>query len=144
MKSFLIPSLLATVVILSTASMCEDDDENENILSSVEATLGYGSWRVAYFFDQTDETSDFEGYVFQFQDDGKAIATKSGLTVPGSWQTEETSEDARKLYLDFGSTSPLEELKEDWMVTEFSGTRISLTHQSGGNGDTDTLTLERQ
>ena len=95
------------------------------------------------FFDQVDETSDFDGYAFQFQDKGKAIATKSGLSVPGSWQTEESSEDDRKLYLDFGTTSPLEELKEDWIVTEFTGTRVSLLHESGGNGDTDTLILER-
>ena len=144
MKRPLHTSLLVLVAIFSTASMCGDDDENENQDSeNVEASLGQGIWRVTYFFDQEDETSDFDGYTFSFKDDNVAIATKNSLSVQGSWNTEDSNQGETKLYLDFGSTSPLEELNEDWVVVEFSSVRITLEHESGGNGDKDTLMLER-
>jgi len=144
MKRRLQTSMLILAAILSTASMCGDDEENEDQDNkNVEASLGQGIWRVTYFFDQEDETSDFDGYTFTFNNDNVAIATKNSLSVPGSWDTENSSHGETKLYLDFGTTSPLEELNEDWVVVEFSSVRITLEHESGGNGDTDTLMLER-
>ncbi|HMG90985.1 MAG TPA: hypothetical protein VK589_13055 [Chryseolinea sp.] len=145
MNRFLHPSLLVLVAILSTASMCEDDDDKNDVGNqTVEARLGQGSWKVAYFFDKTDETSDFEGYTLLFNDDNVAIATKNALSVQGSWDTEDSSDGDTKLYLDFGANGPLEELNEDWVVMESSSSRISLEHVSGGNGDTDALILERK
>jgi hypothetical protein len=98
---------------------------------------------VSYFFDKTDETADFDGYSFQFNDDGVVIATKSTLSIPGSWDTEDTSHGHPALYLDFGTADPLEELNEDWTAIEYSGLKITLQHESGGTGDIDTLILER-
>src|SRR5687768_13936112 len=136
MNRFLHPSILVVAAILSTASMCEDDDERneDKDNKAIETTLGQGSWKVAYFFDKADETSDFEGYSFFFNDDNVAIATKNALSVQGSWDTENSSDGDTKLYLDFGTNSALEELNEDWVVVESSSARISLEHGSGGNG----------
>jgi hypothetical protein len=147
MRRFLHPSLLVLAAILSTASMCDRDDndmEDDDDSKSIETSLGQGSWKVAYFFDKEDETSVFEGYSFLFNDDDVAIATKNSLSVQGSWDTEDSSQGTIKLYLDFGAASPLEELNEDWIVVESSTGRITLEHESGGNGDTDTLILERK
>ena len=145
MRRFLHPSLLVLAAILSTASMCEhDDDDVDDDSKAIETSLGQGSWKVAYFFDKEDETSDFEGYSFLFNDDDVAIATKNSLSVQGSWDTDDSSQGTTKLYLDFGAASPLEELNEDWIVVESSTSRITLEHESGGNGDTDTLILERK
>jgi hypothetical protein len=146
MRHFLHPSLLVLAAILSTASMCDhdDDDMDDNDSQAIETSLGQGSWKVAYFFDKEDETSDFEGYSFLFNDDDVAIATKNSLSVQGSWDTEDSSQGSTKLYLDFGTASPLEELNEDWIVVESSTARITLEYESGGNGDTGTLILERK
>lgn len=145
MRRTLHPSLLILAAILSTASMCNQDDDgmDNGDSKAIETSLGQGSWKVTYFFDKEDETSDFEGYLFFFNDDDVAIATKNSLSVQGSWDTEDSSQGNTKLYLDFGAASPLEELNEDWIVVEFLTTRIALEHQSGGNGDTDTLIIER-
>jgi len=146
MKRFLHPSILVLAALLSTASMCEDDEErSENQDNkSIETTLGQGSWKVSYFFDKADETSDFDGYSFLFNEDNKVIATKNALSVPGSWDTESSSDGDTKLYLDFGTNTALEELNEDWIVIEYSPGRVSLEHESGGSGDIDTLILERK
>jgi hypothetical protein len=143
MKRFLYPSLFVVVALLSTASMCNEDEKDEMPKQGLEASLSYGTWRVSYFFDKQDETSDFNGYSFQFNDDGIAIATKSSLSVQGSWNTEDSSNGNSKLYIDFGVGEPLEELNEDWVVVGNSGSKVTLEHVSGGNGDTDSLILER-
>ena len=143
MKRILHPSLFVFVAVLSTASMCNEDEKNEKSNQGLETTLGYGTWRVTYFFDMQDETGDFSGYSFQFNDDGVAIATKSSLSVQGSWNTEDSSDGNSKLYIDFGVGEPLEELNEDWKVVGNSGAKVTLEHVSGGNGDTDILVFER-
>jgi len=125
--------------------MCEDDDNNEDRRNNaIESTLGQGTWKVAYFFDKTDETTDFEGHTFLFNDNNVAIASKNSLSVQGSWDTENSSDGDTKLYLEFGSNGPLDELNEDWVVVETSSLKVTLEHVSGGNGDTDTLILERK
>jgi hypothetical protein len=146
MKRFLHPVIIVLAAILSTASMCEDEDNrnDDQDNKSIETSLGHGSWKVGYFFDTADETSDFDGYSFLFNDDNVVIATKNGLSVQGSWDTENSSDGDTKLYLDFPTNGPLEELNEDWIVTESSSVRISLEHESGGNGDIDTLILDRK
>ena len=143
MKSFLYSSLFVLVALLSTATMCNEDDKVEMPKQGLETSLSYGTWRVAYFFDKEDETSDFIGYSFQFNDDGVAIATKSSLSVQGSWNTEDSSSGNTKLNIDFGAGDPLEELNEDWIVVGNSGSKVTLEHVSGGNGDTESLILER-
>lgn len=143
MYRFLHPSFIVLAALLSTASMC-DDDKNEDIDNqSIEKSIGQGTWRVTYFFDKEDETSAFSGYSFKFNDDGMAIATINSLSVPGTWDTEDSNDGNTKLYLDFGSSVPLEELNEDWIVVDFSAAKITLEHESGGNGDVDSLVLER-
>ena len=145
MNRYLNTSLIVLAAIFSTASMCnDDDDKNENTDDTAfETSISQGTWTVTYFFDKEDETSDFDGYSFKFNDDGNATATKSSLSVPGSWDTEESSDGNTKLYLDFGTASPLDELNEDWIVVEFSSAKVTLEHVSGGDGETDSAILEK-
>jgi len=139
----LLSILVTCVFLITTASMC--DDNNESVLddSHIQATLKDGAWHVTYYFDKQDETSDFSGYNFTFDDNGTAVATKNTTTVNGSWSTENSSNGTVKLIMDFGATSPLDELNEDWRVLEHTDVRIKLEHVSGGNGGTDSLILER-
>jgi hypothetical protein len=44
----------------------------------------------------------------------------------------------------FSSPVDFAELSEDWNIISYTATKIELIHQSGGNGDTDLLTFEKQ
>lgn len=135
--------MVTCIFLITTASMCDDSSESVFDGKQIETSLGQGGWHVAYFFDKKDETSDFSGYNFTFNDDGAALATKNTTTVNGSWSTENLSSGGVKLILDFGVTSPLDELNEDWKILEYTDARIKLEHVSGGSGDTDSLILEK-
>ncbi|MBT8274306.1 MAG: hypothetical protein KJO77_10900 [Bacteroidia bacterium] len=104
--------------------------------------LTTGIWYITYFFDDTDQTSDFTDFVFDFATDGTATATYL-TTTNGIWSTSAGDETPLELNLNFGATDPLDEIAEDWDVLEVTSDIIRLKDLSGGDGSTDFLTFER-
>lgn len=104
---------------------------------SFSSILTSGTWRITYFYDNGDETSNFTGYNFTFNANWTSIAIKNATSINGTWTT----------YLDSGNTKldlsfdgdTLSEIEDDWRVTEYSATEIRLKDVSGGNGGTDYL-----
>lgn len=109
--------------------------------SDFETILTTGSWFVTYYFDDTDETSDFAGYEFTFATDNTAQAVSTSNTVDGTWSL--TNSNTPDLNLFFGTNAPFDELDEDWDIVEATQDIIKLKHISGGDGSVDFLTYER-
>ena len=132
--------LLFAFITVALFSCSSDDPVSA---TDVENTLVSGGWKITYYFDEKDETSDFNGFTFTFNDNGTAVAQKGSDSFNGTWSTESSSDGTLKLNLDFGTSSPLDELEEDWKVMERTGNRIKLENVSGGSGLTSYLTFER-
>lgn len=131
-------------LLLSGGVACDDDESQVIDEVQVQESLVDGTWRVTYFFDEKDETSDYAGYVFIFDDNGTVMATKNSTPVFGTWIAGNSISGTVELILGFGLTSPLEELAEDWVILESSDVRIKMQHVSNsGTGDTETLILEK-
>lgn len=111
-----------------------------NTTAVIEDELTDGVWYVTYFFDDYDETSDFNGYAFTFNTDGSAVAD-NGMQTTGSWSTYMDS-GVEKLDLNFGTMDPLEELQDDWEIISVSSDEIKLRDISG-DGSVDQLTFGR-
>ncbi len=109
--------------------------------SDFESILTSGAWFVTYYFDDVDETSDFEGYEFTFATDNTAQAVSSSNSVDGTWSL--TNSNTPDLNLFFGTNNPFDELDEDWDIIEATQDIIKLKHISGGDGSVDFLTYER-
>ncbi len=122
---------------------CEDVVTNPPSPLDLEEVLTTDSWFISFFFDDEDETYEFEGYEFFFNTDGSAFATNDDETENGNWSVTTSSGGQLKLNLDFGDDDPFEELEEDWKVIEFSQELIRLFDVSGGDGSTDYLTFSR-
>jgi len=108
------------------------------------AALTNGDWYVTYFFDDTDETTDFADYTFNFASNNTATATDASGTTNGAWSTTSGDDTELGLILNFGDDDPLEELEDDWDVIEVTDDIIRLKDVSGGDGSEDLLTFERQ
>jgi hypothetical protein len=123
--------------------MCEkEDDSSPSSSNDVSNIVQSGTWKVTYYNDSgNDETSYFSGYSFTFNSNGSVSATNNSSTVSGTW-TNGTDDSQSKLYLTF-SSSPFDELSDDWHITEQSSVKIKLEDVSGGNGGTDYLTFEK-
>ncbi|MGS2725363.1 hypothetical protein ACU8DI_02050 [Psychroserpens sp. BH13MA-6] len=111
--------------------------------SALVSALTNGDWYVTYFFDDTDETSDFADFVFNFASDNTATATDTNGTTNGSWSTTSGDDTELGLNLNFGTGIPLDELADDWDVLEVTNDIIRLKDISGGDGSEDFLTFER-
>lgn len=132
-------SIALLLLVMAAVSSCKKDDSP----SIVDNTIQQGNWKITYFEDNgNDETPHFSGYEFIFSPGGSATASNGSNTVSGTWMTG-TDDSQSKLILDFGSTSPFDELNEDWHVLEETSTMIRCEHISGGNGGTDYLTFEK-
>lgn len=109
--------------------------------SNLSTIIVDGTWYVSYFFDDTDETSDYAGYNFTFNANGTSLAVKNAISLNGTWSNYMDSGD-EKLEFSFDGIT-LDELEDDWEVIEFTSTQIRLKDISGGDGSTDYLYLTK-
>ena len=132
-----------TLLVLVFNSCDKTDNSQDPSGSTATEIVKLGTWKITFFNDSgNDETSHFSGYSFTFNADGSVKAVKNTSTVTGTWNTG-TDDSQNKFNLDFGSTTPFDELNEDWDILEKSALKIRLQHISGGNGGTDLLTFEK-
>ncbi|MBT8275784.1 MAG: hypothetical protein KJO39_06565 [Bacteroidia bacterium] len=121
---------------------CENNTGGGDPIDPVifEQNLTTGVWYITYFFDDFDETANYDGYEFTFATDNTAQATNGTNTVPGTWMFEGGS--SPDLTLFFGTTDPFDELDDDWDILEATNEIIRLRDESG-DGSVDYLTFER-
>jgi len=133
---------VACFVMLVSFASCTKDDSNPSA-NDVSNLVQQGKWKITSFTEDTnDETFHFTGYEFVFTANGSVSATKENTSVNGTWATG-TDNSRAKLILSFGTTSPFDELNEDWRVLEKTSTSLKLEHVSGGNGGTDHLEFQK-
>lgn len=137
----LLLKIVATGAIIFLIS-CKKDDFSLTP-SGTSNTVQQGNWRVTFFEeDGNNETSHFSGYQLEFNNNGTVVASGNGSDINGNWSTG--SDDSHvKLVLDFGASTPFDELNDDWHVINQSENKIQMEDVSGGNGGTDYLTLEK-
>ncbi|MEO8146348.1 MAG: hypothetical protein ABI723_01860 [Bacteroidia bacterium] len=132
---------ISVLVLMMIVTSCKKDD-NSNSTPSIGSTVQQGKWKVTSYIDSgNDETNHYTNYEFQFNSDGTVAAIKTGSTINGTWSNG-NDDSQQKLYLSF-STSPFDELNDDWHITSQSSSQIKLEDVSGGNGGTDYLTFEK-
>ncbi len=121
MKKFWIVWLVLPFLVISWG--CEpNDDFNPDDLSQV--LIQGDGWHITYFWDEDkDETYKFNGWVFQFQDNGVFRAVSLSETRQGTWTVNPSSQ---KLIIDITGFQPLDELNDDWLILEQSDTLIKL------------------
>lgn len=113
------------LLLLISFASCTRESVNNN----TEALSG--TWRVNYYWDQKDETSNFAGYNFMFNSGGVLMAHgSSGSTITGTW-----SESSTKFTINFGSDPILSDLNGEWLKTERTGTVLKLKDDNPSQDD---------
>ncbi len=135
--------ILAGLLIFGSTLMisCSKED-NQGPGTNVLNIVNQGNWRFALYNDSgVDETNHYTGYTFTFSN-GTVTAVKNASTVTGTYSTI-FDDSKNKLVLNFGVTVPFDELNDDWHILEETATRVRLQDVSGGSGQTDLLTFEK-
>jgi len=154
MKNQFLTIFLMLFLSLPLISCSNDDDSNSNdsatVIAQLEASIKSGTWRVTNFVeDGSNQTSDFNGYVFTFSDAGAVVASNGVNTFTGTWVTSSGSSSSSsgsnpKFILEFNvSNGPFEEISEDWRIESSTNSKIDLKHVSGGDGSIDLLTFTK-
>lgn len=115
---------LFLIFISVTLFSCSDKKED-----SPAGNIKEGTWRVAYYWDQKDETANFSGYALMFGDGGVLMAHKGATMISGTW-----SETSTKIIINF--TDPvLSELNNDWLIVEKTTSSIKLKEDNPAQDD---------
>ncbi|XLS28446.1 hypothetical protein ACJD0Z_14710 [Flavobacteriaceae bacterium M23B6Z8] len=117
-----------------------DENEANTDLQNVQSLLKTQNWSVkSYQVNGSDETSIFDNYTFSFADNGLVQANDGNANTNGSWLSY-VSNPQVIVELNFGNTSPVENINARWRVTSVSA--IEITLESTGSGNPKTLVLE--
>ncbi|WJJ97960.1 hypothetical protein [Algibacter luteus] len=142
--------LMMLVVLLSFISCSNDDDNSSiNIQNQVQNNVQSGTWRITKFEDSgKDETNHFAGYDFTFNSTGVLNANNGINNYDGTWSltysnSNDDSVDDLDFNINFNLTNDFEDLNDDWDFISQTATKIELIDISGGNGETDYLTFEK-
>lgn len=153
--------IVIMAVAISIVACANDDNANsnndQNSADLVTEIAQTGTWRITSFIDSgKDETADFNGYVFTFNEDGTLVAVKGDITVSGTWSVVDdpsnsssdddgnsSDDDDFNIFFPVPDSNDFEDLNDDWDIVSASATTISLIDISGGNGGTDTLVFAR-
>lgn len=154
-------TILLLLAVSLTLFSCGNDDNsdsnNQNSAAQTAAIARTGNWRITSFIDSgNDETSNFNGYVFTFNQDGSLVAVNGNTTVTGTWSVIDDSSNSSNdddgnssddddfiIFFPVPPGNDFEDLNDDWDFVSVSATVISLIDISGGNGGTDTLVFQR-
>lgn len=106
---------------------------NQNFVS----ILTNGTWYVSYYFDDSDETLNYKGYNFTFNNNQTVTVVKEKNTFAGNWSTFVNN--SQDIFLLKFEDSKLDELEDDWKISEFTTTNVRLKNKSSSDGTTDYL-----
>ena len=149
--------VLVTLGLFLVTSSCSSSDDatiidNSVRINEIKSAILSGTWRITSFIDSgNNETSDFTGYNFTFNENGTLTASNGTDTIDGTWsviEDDDSNDDSNydddiDFNISFLAPPSFTDLTDDWDVTSSSTTKIELIDISGGNGGTDTLTFER-
>lgn len=139
--------VLLIIVVTGTFVSCSNDD-SKNTVDDVTDSVKDGVWKISYFYDSgKDETQDYAGYNFTFDDNTVLTASKEMNSYTGVWSVSKSTSDD-DLYstifnIAFGSPDILIDLTDDWKVIENTGTSLKLKDDSKGDSAIDYLTFEK-
>jgi hypothetical protein len=126
---------ITCLLILTTLfafSSCKKDD-NSSSTPGVVQIVTTGSWSITYFVESSEnKTADFAGYTFSFNSNGQLTATLSGANTTGTWGWDDSSS---KFHITMGSSKPLSDLTDDWLVLEKTETLIRLKNDNAAKNE---------
>jgi hypothetical protein len=125
---------LAVVFFLSVSLVAcdkwddDNDDPTNNAANSVtNSYLANGNWVVSLLTDDgRNETSDYDGYTFVFEKDGKLTATRGAVTTSGTWRTRRDDGSNELVILLNTTDKDLLELNDDWDIVLSTNSKIEL------------------
>jgi hypothetical protein len=118
--------LLLTIVLLLQSACKKNNSEDGNSNIDLNGTV----WKVSYYWDKKDETTNLAPYTFMFSSNGLLMAHTTTSVVNGRW-----SETSTRLSINFGTDPVLSEINGNWLKTEKTASTIKLKDDNPSQDD---------
>ncbi len=144
MKNIFYTTFFGTLLLFTNIT-CEKEKNppNPNLVYILNTTVVNGKWKIIQFNENNiDETKRYLGYRFTFNSGGTLLCNKIGCNIVGSWLGKNENNEL-ELTLNFGTTTPHQELNKDWYVKQINSTLLKLEDMSITNGKTTYLTFTK-
>ena len=149
--------IMSFLLVIGCDNNSDDDNQDSASITAVQVEnfAQNGEWRITYFYDtDQEETGNFSGYSFSFNESGALVAVNGNTTVTGTWSITDnsgsssdddgnSSDNDNDFNIFFASPDDFADLTDDWDIISISEVKIELIDVSGGNGGTDYLTFEK-
>ena len=149
--------IVAFLLVIGCTNTSDDNSQANVSITAVQVAniAQSGEWRITYFYDTDhEETGNFSGYSFSFNESGALVAVNGNTTVTGTWSITDnsgsssdddgsSSDNDNDFNVFFASPDDFDDLSDDWDIISISDVKIELIDVSGGNGGTDYLTFEK-
>lgn len=113
-------------------------------MSKIKTAVESGDWKITDYSDAgSNETINYEGFNFTFNNDGTLGATDGSTSVSGAWSLKSTDNDELDFNIFFTTPDIFEELADDWEIKKYSSSKIELIDVSTEDSSTDYLTFEK-
>jgi len=107
-------SVVFGISLFSCKKLVQQQEQNAAI-----QIITNGLWYVqTYTNNGTDISAIFDGYVFQFKQDGTVVGTKDNISVTGTWSASIPNRSITSNFPNAGS--PLNKLNSVWKITDSS------------------------
>ena len=139
---------ILTLGILSISCSDNGDDDgalSEELIVKIENNMNASTWRITRFIDSgKDETNDFVGYNFKFNNSGVLTANNGTNNYEGTWSVTDSNSNDDSLddlhfNINFDLTNDFEDLNDDWDIVSQTSNKLELIDVSGGFVDDDDL-----
>ncbi len=114
---------------------------NNPVNTDFNQIITTGSWKINYYYRNSDFTNSFDTYTLYFNINHTLTAIKNGLIYYGNWSIMQAGIE-QKFTIHFAS--PLfTNLNENWTVFEFNPNNLHFRNRISGSNQTDYLNFQR-
>lgn len=142
MKNFLI--ILSVLILASCNKKDDSGDIITNEFEQIKIILPQQQWEITNLYTNgSDNTADFQNFVFTFKEDGSVEGQTDLFTEVGTWMYKTTSENGEQLSLQFNGTPAFDKISNTWDITSISNSKIELSDVGSNNDNTKLLAFSK-
>lgn len=142
-------TVLSLVLFCFGFIACDSKEDSEEAVKVIDIAgitnvITQGTWQVTNYVDtNVDETANYADYTFTFNADGTVGATDGNSASSGAWVLTNPENNIVKLRLFFSAPDVLEELSDNWGVSDFSNVMLALSDDDT-SGTTEILSFHKK
>jgi hypothetical protein len=130
---------ITTVFFITSCTRQVNTPSGNNNGNNSNSTIVTGNFTITKFTDNNsaeDKSADFDGYTFQFTEQGKIMATRNGSTDEGTYTEKPSHEgEGAKLVISFSSQA-LSRLNKSWLIVTITDSEIDLKDDDAASNET--------